>query len=125
LRAREVTKRTVREPLQAARGTQRTTGHGVAGGCCRIRVLGGDRPPVLRKADPERRGHDPDLPESAGKTVLAGTEMMRKVRFPDDGRSCVEVEAGVLWLELENELRSSHRALTVYPTSAPPATVWE
>lgn len=57
--------------------------------------------------------------------MLAGTEMMRKVRFPDDGRSCVEVEAGVLWLELENELRSSHRALTVYPTSAPPATVWE
>ena len=25
----------------------------------------------------------------------------------------------MLWLELEDELRSSHRALTVYPTSAP------
>jgi FAD/FMN-containing dehydrogenase len=49
--------------------------------------------------------------------------MMRKVRFPDDGRSRVEVEPGVLWLELEDELRSSHRALTVYPTSAPRATV--
>lgn len=55
--------------------------------------------------------------------MLAGTEMMRKVRFPDDGRSRVEVEPGVLWLELEDELRSSHRALTVYPTSAPRATV--
>src|SRR5215207_5986845 len=49
--------------------------------------------------------------------------MMRKIRFPDDERSRVEVEPGVLWLELEDELRSSHRALTVYPTSAPRATV--
>jgi glycolate oxidase len=66
---------------------------------------------------------DPDLPKPAGETVLVGTEMMRRVRFPDDGRSRVEVEPGVLWLELEDELRSSHRALTVYPTSAPRATV--
>jgi glycolate oxidase len=49
--------------------------------------------------------------------------MMRQVRFPDDERSHVEVEPGVLWLELEDELRSSHQALTVYPTSAPRATV--
>jgi glycolate dehydrogenase FAD-linked subunit len=66
---------------------------------------------------------DPDLLKPAGETVLVGTEMMRRVRFPDDGRSRVEVEPGVLWLELEDELRSSHRSLTVYPTSAPRATV--
>src|SRR5215216_2033831 len=30
---------------------------------------------------------------------------------------------GVLWVDLEDELRSSHLALTVYPTSAPRATV--
>jgi FAD/FMN-containing dehydrogenase len=75
------------------------------------------------RLSPAGAGTDPDLPEPAGETVLAGTEMMRKVRFPDDERSCVEVEPGVLWLELEDELRSSHRALTVYPTSAPRATV--
>src|SRR5215216_1642579 len=72
---------------------------------------------------PAGAGTDPDLPEPQGETVLVGTEMMRKIRFPDDERSCVEVEPGVLWLELEDELRSSHRALTVYPTSAPRATV--
>ena len=68
-------------------------------------------------------GMDPDLPEPAGKSVLVSTEMMRAIRFPDDERGRAEVEAGVLWLELEDELRSSHRALTVYPTSAPRATV--
>jgi FAD/FMN-containing dehydrogenase len=72
---------------------------------------------------PAGAGTDPDLPEPQGETVLVGTEMMRKIRFPDDERSRVEVEPGVLWLELEDELRSSHRALTVYPTSAPRATV--
>jgi FAD/FMN-containing dehydrogenase len=49
--------------------------------------------------------------------------MMRQVRFPDGDRGRVEVEPGVLWLELEDQLRSSHLALTVYPTSAPRATV--
>jgi len=68
-------------------------------------------------------GMDPDLPEPAGKSVLVSTEMMRAIRFPDDERGRAEVEAGVLWLELEDELRSSHRALTVYPTSAPRTTV--
>jgi FAD/FMN-containing dehydrogenase len=75
------------------------------------------------RLSPAGAGTDPDLPEPAGETVLVGTEMMRQVRFPDDERSRVEVEPGVLWLELEDELRSSHRALTVYPTSAPRATV--
>ena len=72
---------------------------------------------------PAGTGTDPDLPEPQGETVIVGTEMMRKVRFPDDERSRVEVEPGVLWVDLEDELRSSHRALTVYPTSAPRATV--
>jgi FAD/FMN-containing dehydrogenase len=72
---------------------------------------------------PAGAGTDPDLPEPQGKTVLVRTEMMRKIRFPDDERGRVEVEPGVLWLELEDELRTSHLALTVYPTSAPRATV--
>jgi FAD/FMN-containing dehydrogenase len=72
---------------------------------------------------PAGTGTDPDLPKPAGKTVLVTTERMRAIRFPDDERGRVEVEPGVLWLELEDELRSSHRALTVYPTSAPRATV--
>src|SRR5215203_2622200 len=72
---------------------------------------------------PAGTGMDPDLPKPAGKTVLVTTERMRAIRFPDDERGRVEVEPGVLWLELEDELRSSHRALTVYPTSAPRATV--
>ena len=72
---------------------------------------------------PAGAGTDPDLPQPAGKTVLVGTERMRAIRFPDDERGRVEVEPGVLGLELEDELRSSQRALTVYPTSAPRATV--
>src|SRR5829696_1814981 len=72
---------------------------------------------------PAGAGTDPDLPKPAGKTVLVSTEMMRAIRFPDDERGRVEVEPGVLWLELEDKLRSSHRALTVYPTSAPRTTV--
>jgi len=75
------------------------------------------------RLSPAGAGTDPDLPEPQGETVLVGTELMRKVRFPDEERSRVGVEPGVLWLELEDELRSSHRALTVYPTSAPRATV--
>ncbi len=73
------------------------------------------------KLTPVGAGTDPDLPQPAGQTVLVSTEMMRKVRFPDI--SSVEVEPGVLWLELEDRLRSSHLAVTVYPTSAPRATV--
>src|SRR5215211_6063748 len=75
------------------------------------------------RLSPAGAGTDPDLPEPTGETLLVGTEMMRQVRFPDDERSRVEVEPGVLWLELEDELRSSQQALTVYPTSAPRATV--
>jgi glycolate oxidase len=73
------------------------------------------------KLSPAGAGTDPDLPEPTGETVLVRTEMMRKIRFPDGER--VEVEPGVLWVDLEDELRSSHLALTVYPTSAPRATV--
>jgi glycolate oxidase len=72
---------------------------------------------------PAGAGLDPDLPAPAGETVLVSTRMMRGVRFPDEERSRVEVEPGVPWSELEERLRSSHRALTVYPTSAPRATV--
>jgi FAD/FMN-containing dehydrogenase len=75
------------------------------------------------RLSPAGAGTDPDLSEPAGETVLLSTEMMRKIRFPDDERGHVEVEPGVLWVELEDELRPSHRALTVYPTSAPRATV--
>jgi glycolate oxidase len=73
------------------------------------------------RLSPAGAGTDPDLPEPTGETVLVRTEMMRKIRFPDGER--VEVEPGVLWADLEDELRPSHLALTVYPTSAPRATV--
>jgi FAD/FMN-containing dehydrogenase len=73
------------------------------------------------KLSPAGAGTDPDLPDPMGETVLVRTEMMRTIRFPDGER--VEVEPGVLWVDLEDELRSSHLALTVYPTSAPRATV--
>jgi glycolate oxidase len=73
------------------------------------------------KLSPAGAGTDPDLPEPTGETVLVRTEMMRKIRFPDGER--VDVEPGVLWVDLEDELRSSHLALTVYPSSAPRATV--
>ncbi|MGF1472289.1 MAG: FAD-binding oxidoreductase [Rubrobacteraceae bacterium] len=72
---------------------------------------------------PTGMGTDPDLPEPTKNAVLVSTEMMRAIRFPDDERSRVEVEPGVLWLDLEEKLRSSHRALPMYPTSAPRATV--
>jgi FAD/FMN-containing dehydrogenase len=75
------------------------------------------------RLSPAGAGTDPDLPEPTGETVLVGTEMMRKIHFSDGERGHVEVEPGVLWVDLEDELRSSHRALTVYPTSAPRATV--
>jgi glycolate oxidase len=73
------------------------------------------------RLSPAGAGTDPDLPEPTGETVLVRTEMMRKIHFSDGER--VEVEPGVLWVDLEDELRSSHLALTVYPTSAPRATV--
>jgi glycolate oxidase len=73
------------------------------------------------RLSPAGAGTDPDLPEPTGETVLVRTEMMRKIHFPDGER--VEVEPGVLWVDLEDELRPSHLALTVYPTSAPRATV--
>lgn len=71
---------------------------------------------------PAGMGTDPDLP-GPGEGVLVSTRMLTRIRFPDDKRSWVEVEPGVLWLELEDKLRSLHRALTVYPTSAPRSTV--
>jgi len=75
------------------------------------------------RLSPAGAGTDPDLPEPTGETVVVRTDMMRKIRFPDGERGRVEVEPGVLWVDLEDELRSSHLALTVYPTSAPRATV--
>lgn len=76
------------------------------------------------RLSPAGAGTDPDLPEPTGDTLLVRTEMMRKIHLPADGeRGSVEIEPGVLWVDLEDELRPSHLALTVYPTSAPRATV--
>ncbi|BBL79825.1 hypothetical protein RxyAA322_16790 [Rubrobacter xylanophilus] len=66
---------------------------------------------------------DPDLSPPEGEVILVSTRMLRAVRFPDEERRRVEVGPGVLWLELENELHTVHRALPVYPTSAPRTTV--
>jgi len=48
---------------------------------------------------------------------------MRGLRLPDPDEPWAEAEPGALWLELDNELRARGRGLTVYPTSAPRATV--
>ena len=39
------------------------------------------------RLSPAGAGTDPDLPEPTGETVLVGTELMCKVRFPDEEHS--------------------------------------
>ena len=64
----------------------------------------------------------PAPPAKEGR-VLIRFDLMRgfSITGPDEPR--VEAEPGALWLELDNDLRVHGRGLTVYPTSAPRATV--
>jgi FAD/FMN-containing dehydrogenase len=55
--------------------------------------------------------------------ILIRFDLMRGVRSPDPDDPWIEAEPGATWLELEDALRPGGRGLTVYPTSAPRATV--
>jgi FAD/FMN-containing dehydrogenase len=64
-------------------------------------------------------------PEKLAKEgrVLVRFDLMRSHWLSDSDEQWAEAEPGALWLELDNELRVRGRGLTVYPTSAPRATV--
>ena len=55
--------------------------------------------------------------------VLVRFDLMRGLRLSDAEEPLAEAEPGALWLELDNDLRVRGRGLTVYPTSAPRATI--
>jgi FAD/FMN-containing dehydrogenase len=55
--------------------------------------------------------------------VLVRFDLMRGLWLSDAEEPLAEVEPGALWLELDNDLRVRGRGLTVYPTSAPRATI--
>src|SRR5215207_8903041 len=56
-------------------------------------------------------------------SILVRFDLMRNLRLPESDESWAEAEPGALWLALDNDLRARGRGLTVYPTSAPRATV--
>lgn len=64
----------------------------------------------------------PDTPAKEGR-ILVRFDLMRGHRLPDSDEPWAEAEPGALWLELDDVLRVRGRGLTVYPTSAPKATV--
>ena len=64
----------------------------------------------------------PDTLAKEGR-ILVRFDLMRDHRLPDSDEPWAEAEPGALWLELDNNLRLRGRGLTVYPTSAPKATV--
>src|SRR5215210_1871317 len=67
-------------------------------------------------------GTHPETPPKEGR-ILVRFDLMRGLRLPGSDEPWAEPEPGALWLELDNELRTRGRGLTVYPTSAPRATV--
>jgi FAD/FMN-containing dehydrogenase len=64
----------------------------------------------------------PEVPVKEGR-LLVRFDLMRGLWLPDSDEPWAEAEPGALWLELDNDLRVRGRGLTVYPTSAPRATV--
>jgi FAD/FMN-containing dehydrogenase len=64
----------------------------------------------------------PEAPVKEGR-VLVRFDLMRGLWLPGSDEPWARAEPGALWLELDNELRLRGRGLTVYPTSAPRATV--
>lgn len=56
-------------------------------------------------------------------SILVRFDLMRNLRLPESDASWAEAEPGALWLALDNDLHARGRGLTVYPTSAPRATV--
>jgi FAD/FMN-containing dehydrogenase len=55
--------------------------------------------------------------------ILIRFDLMRDLWLSDAEEPLAEAEPGALWLELDNDLRIRGRGLTVYPTSAPRATI--
>jgi glycolate oxidase len=55
--------------------------------------------------------------------ILVRFDLMRGLRSPRPGEPWIEAEPGATWLEVEEVLRPAGLGLTVYPTSAPRATV--
>ncbi len=64
----------------------------------------------------------PEKPAREGR-ILVRFDLMRGLWLSDSDEPWAEAEPGALWLELDNELRVRGLGLTVYPTSAPSATV--
>lgn len=64
----------------------------------------------------------PETPAEGGSIVVR-FDLMRGLRLPDPDEPWAEAEPGALWLELDNNLRARGWGLTVYPTSAPRATI--
>jgi FAD/FMN-containing dehydrogenase len=67
-------------------------------------------------------GTSPEPISEEGK-LLVRFDLMRGVRLPHRDGGWVEAEPGTPWLKLDEELRLRDMGLTVYPTSAPRATV--
>lgn len=55
-------------------------------------------------------------------SILVRFDLMRRTHLPDD-RPWIEAEPGARWLHMDDELHDRGWGLTVYPTSAPRATV--
>ena len=67
-------------------------------------------------------GTAPEKPAKEDR-ILVRLDLMRSLWLSDSDEPLAEAEPGALWLELDNELRVRGLGLTVYPTSAPRATV--
>ena len=64
-----------------------------------------------------------DAPGASEESILVSFALMRDVRIRGGEELWVRAEPGAPWLELENNLSTHGWGLTVYPTSAPRATV--
>ena len=71
-------------------------------------------------------------PEGAGTAPVPGRppgevsvrfDLMREASVPRPPHHLVEVQPGMSWLQLEYHLQRYRRGLTVYPSSAPRATI--
>jgi glycolate oxidase len=63
-------------------------------------------------------------PQREARALVVRFDAMRGIRIPPEpGEDWVEVEPGVTWMVLEERLRERGMGPTVYPTSAPRATV--
>ena len=56
-------------------------------------------------------------------SIVVRFDLMRGFKLPEPDELWVEVEPGVPWLELDDNLRTRGQGLVVYPTSAPRATI--